>query len=108
MIETTLVKHGDHEKLDYEHEILTAVDDPAFPKGVNYKREISEIGGLSRMVMERLPGIGLDTFLRMDQRERTSRVPSTSTVLEITRGVAGAFDALSRANYLYRDQSHTC
>jgi serine/threonine protein kinase len=99
-----IIKHGEKDRLAYEHAVLSAANTPGIPKVLSFRAAIPELGGLSRLVMERLPGIGLDKFLNLDKMWK-SRPLDISSAVKITQGIAESLQALGDAGYLYKDLS---
>lgn len=99
-----IVKHGDKQSLQYEHEILSSVNHRGIPRVTTYAEDVEVIGGLTRMSMEQLPGRSLDKTLAMTPDWRNVPVDRTKAI-RIGIGLVGDLQALSDAGYLYRDLS---
>lgn len=83
-----------------EVSVLSHADSSGIPKVIQH--QCGENGGLDTIVMERLKGVGLNTFIQMDGEWRSKPQP-LGTAVSITSQLARRFRSLSRAGYVYRD-----
>ncbi|HEU4715424.1 MAG TPA: lipopolysaccharide kinase InaA family protein [Candidatus Saccharimonadales bacterium] len=97
-----IVKQGIDEEVGYERSILAAVDYPGIPKVLSYTQKSDALDGLSRLAMEKLPGRSLKDRVEVNDRWESKPIAPEAAVA-ITDGVAGCFDALNKAGYVYRD-----
>lgn len=97
-----IVKQGLEEELQRERNVLAAVDYPGIPKLVSYTAESEALGGSSRLAMEKLPGRSLRDRLEVNDRWQSKPIAPEAAVA-ITSSLAGCFDAMNKAGYVYRD-----
>ena len=93
-----VVKEGAVGSIAAEYRVLRAVHGPGIPKVLGYEEE----GSTASLAMEKLPGVGLDTFIGLERGWRSRPLHSTDAV-EIVGQLAERFKSVSRGGYLYRD-----